>query len=512
MLLAVVMLLLAVAWIQGTAGSQSASLRSALADEARNAPAAIADFYRRRGFEPLWSEPSGRRLLGARARMIPEAHLLARRIAERLPERARSLAAAMQAAREGDVDRVARAEMLLSEAFGDYRRRLHQSAAPARLAWLDAALAPPRDAGAALDEAAHAPSRRRYLDLLDRVNPIHDALRRGLVAYRADWSGLPQTPIAEGATLAPGDTGPRIGALRQRLGLPAADDAPFDASLAAEVRRFQIAHGLPATGRADRATQAALNRGAAHYERLIRANLERARAFPTVFDGRLLWVNVPAAQLSIIEGGVVRATMRIVAGTPQMPTPPMAGQIRFAVFNPYWNIPVDLVRDRVAPAILREGTAYLDRLDFEPLSDWGAAPHRLDPHAVDWQAVAQGRVDLRVRQRPGPANQMGRVKFMFPNELGIYLHDSPERALFGRRERWLSAGCIRLEDAGRIASWLLGRPLPQRPGPVEQRVDLARPTPVYIGYLTAAPTERGVAFHPDVYRRDAALLAALETP
>lgn len=494
-------------WI-GQADRQGAPLRAALAEEARGAAAPVEAFYRQRGFEPLWSEPAGHWLF-RRARLIPEAELLAARIAEAMPER-RDVAAAVRAARGGDIERVAQAELILSRALSDYRRRLHHSAVPARLAWLDPALAPPADAAGALEEIAHAPSRRRYIDLIGRVNPIHDALRRGLAAYQATWARLPQTAVADGPTLTAGATGPRVRALRHRLGLPDIGDAPFDAPLASEVRRFQSAHGLSGTGQADRATIAALNRGAAYYQRLIRANLERTRAFPTSFDGRFLFVNVAAAQLSLIEQGEVRATMRVVAGSPAMQTPAMAGQIRYAVFDPYWNLPPDLVRDRLAPHVLRHGPAYFEQRGFEALSDWGEGARRLDPRSVDWGAVARGRVDLRVRQRPGGGNEMGRVKFMLPNELGIYLHDSPDRALFGQPRRWVSAGCVRLEDADKVTSWLLGHGIAPGKGAMPDRhVDLPRPTPVYIAYLTAAPTDHGVVFYPDVYGRDPALLAAM---
>ena len=508
--LAVLLAGLALLWSQRGADPQATPLRSALAEEVRAAPAGVESFYRKRGFEPLWAEPAGHWFFGPQARLIPEAQTLAARIANVVPEKRGDLAVAMGAARDGTFASVAHAEMMLSLALGDYRRRLHQSVAPARLSWFDPALAPPADAAAVLDEVARAPSRRRYLDLIDRVNPIYDALRQRLSEYRATWSRLPQQPIAAGATLTTGTTGARVVALRHRLGLPAAGGATFDPALASEVEKFQAAHGLPVTGRADPATQVVLNRGAAYYERLIRANLERARAFPTSFDGRFLLVNVAAAQLSIIEHGETVATMPIVAGSPNMQTPVMAGLIRYAVFNPYWNIPVDLVRDRVAPEVLRRGVDYLGQRGFEALSDWSDTARRIDPRAVDWRAVAQGRVDQRVRQMPGGANEMGRVKFMLPNDWGIFLHDTPDRALFALSQRWLSAGCIRLQDADRVTSWLLGRGLSAFAGDgPDRRVDLSLPTPVYIAYLTAAPAEYGVAFYPDIYGRDPALLAAL---
>jgi murein L,D-transpeptidase YcbB/YkuD len=132
---------------------------------------------------------------------------------------------------------------------------------------------------------------------------------------------------------------------------------------------------------------------------------------------------------------------------------------------------------------------------------------------VNWRAVAAGKKDIRVRQLPGPGNMMGQVKFMFPNELGVYLHDSPLRDLFGGDERLASAGCVRLEDATRLATWLLDESVVaegEEPGPPETRVDLPSPVPVYLVYFTAAPTSQGLSLRKDIYGRDPALIAQLE--
>jgi murein L,D-transpeptidase YcbB/YkuD len=190
----------------------------------------------------------------------------------------------------------------------------------------------------------------------------------------------------------------------------------------------------------------------------------------------------------------------------------MAALVRYAVFRPYWNVPPDLVTASVAPKVLAQGLGYFRPQRLEALSDWSDRPRPLDPARIDWRAIAAGR-ELRVRQLPGPDNMMGQMKFMFPNELGVYLHDSPLKALFSGEERLNSAGCVRLEDAPRLARWLLDAQTVaagQAAGPPETRADLAEPVPVYLLYLTAAPTQTGLSFRRDIYGRDAALIAQLD--
>ena len=174
--------------------------------------------------------------------------------------------------------------------------------------------------------------------------------------------------------------------------------------------------------------------------------------------------------------------------------------MRYARYRPYWNIPTDIVRDEIAPHVLREGMAYVEREDLEVLSDWTPRARVLDPAAVDWNAVASGATTLRVRRRPGENNILGAVKLMLPNPLGIYLHDTPNKALFAQDARWSSAGCVRVEDADRFARWLFGES-PSASG-LDHRVDLADPVPVYMTYFTAVPSGSGVVVRRDIYGRD----------
>jgi murein L,D-transpeptidase YcbB/YkuD len=201
--------------------------------------------------------------------------------------------------------------------------------------------------------------------------------------------------------------------------------------------------------------------------------------------------------------------MRVIVGTHNAQTPVMAGLIRYAKFRPYWNVPPDIVRDEIAPAVIREGASYLRRHDLEILSDWTPAARRVDPADVDWNAVAAGDVVLRMRRLPGPGNVLGQVKLMLPNPLGIYLHDTPNKAPFATANRTLSHGCIRLEDARRLTRELFGSVADNPPPGDDVRVDLREPVPVYVVYFTLAPTADGLERRRDIYDRDAPLLAEL---
>jgi len=235
--------------------------------------------------------------------------------------------------------------------------------------------------------------------------------------------------------------------------------------------------------------------------RLLVLNRDRARVLPRGPDAYIL-VNSAAARLDFYDAGKVQDTMRVVVGEAAQQTPMMAGMVRYAVLNPYWHVPPDLARTRLAPRVLSEGLIYLRKKGYEVVSNWSRTATIIPPDSVDWKAVAAGKKEVLVRQRPGPLNGMGEVKFMFPNDLGIYLHDTPGKALFQKSERTFSAGCVRLEDAQGLKRLILGdTPLVSSSKP-EQYVPLKRPVPVFLAYLTAYPQEGKIVERPDVYKRD----------
>jgi murein L,D-transpeptidase YcbB/YkuD len=239
----------------------------------------------------------------------------------------------------------------------------------------------------------------------------------------------------------------------------------------------------------------------------LRLNLDRLRLLPAASPQRYVLVNTAAQRLYMYENGKVVDWMRVVVGKASQPTPMMAALIRYTAVNPYWNLPNDLVAERIAPNVVKLGLPYLREKGYVVLSDWSDKAKRVDPATIDWKAVLAGRTEVRLRQNPGPANAMGRMKFMFPNKAGVYLHDTPNKDLLDEPARLLSAGCVRLEDAPRLARWLYGRPLKVTAGmKPEQRIDLERPVPVYLAYLTAVPSGDQAVFYDDIYGRDRARL------
>ena len=242
----------------------------------------------------------------------------------------------------------------------------------------------------------------------------------------------------------------------------------------------------------------------------LRLNLDRARLLPGTGPERYVMVNTAAQRLYMYENGKVVDWMRVVVGKPAQPTPQMAALIRFTAVNPYWNLPTDLVAERIAPNVVKLGLPYLREKGYVVLANWSDDAKRVDPSTIDWKAVVAGRTEIRMRQNPGPANAMGRMKFMFPNKAGVYLHDTPNKELLNESARLLSAGCVRLEDAPRLARWLYGHPLVVTKGmKPEQHVDLKRPVPVYLAYLTAVSSGNQAVYYDDIYGRDRARLASL---
>lgn len=373
--------------------------------------------------------------------------------------------------------------------------------------YIDPEIAPalrPRDVRA--DDIGFDQFSRAPMGLFEPANEIYKGLRRGLMRYRMSWGALPQIQIPSGPALKPGMTGERVALLRERLGL--APGETFDEELAAKVKDYQQVHGLGADGIAGAGTVTSLNLGADHYQRVLTLNLDRAGKLPSSTErSRYIVVDAGSARIFLFEGGRIQDSMKAIVGKPESATPMMAALLRYASINPYWNVPSDLAQTLIAPRVLAGGVSYLDERRYDVLSDWSDNARVVDPASIDWEAVAAGKLEIRVRQRPGGGNAMGAVKFMMPNDFGIYLHDTPDKSLFEKPERWVSNGCIRVEDAPRLATWLFGdMPVGANPD-VEERVDLPSAVPVYVTYMTAGTTAEGLVFRADAYGRDAALLA-----
>jgi len=237
-------------------------------------------------------------------------------------------------------------------------------------------------------------------------------------------------------------------------------------------------------------------------KRRLEINLSRARALPARED-RYIVVNTAAQRLYMYEGGQVADSMRVVVGQQKYATPMFASYVRYAALNPYWNVPPDLVGEDVGIYVKKYGLGYLKSRGYEVLSDWSDTAVPLDPATIDWDAVNEGKIEIRVRQKPGPRNVLGAVKYAIPNPFGVYLHDTSAKELLTKETRLFSGGCIRLEDAARLGQWLFGRKLEADSPRPDIEVALDRPVPVYVTYLTAMPTGSSIAWYDDVYGRDA---------
>ncbi|MHB1110611.1 MAG: L,D-transpeptidase family protein [Devosia sp.] len=317
--------------------------------------------------------------------------------------------------------------------------------------------------------------------------------------------------IPDGPLLKPGMKDERVTLLRQRLDLPepeipetagasAVADITYDDALVDALKGFQESLGLIADGVMGPATVAALNGGSATTKDDIIANMERWRWQPEDFGKLHVQVNIPEFKLVIMDGDNQTYSTRVVVGTPKNQTPVFNDEIEHIVVNPYWNVPSSIATNEIAPR-LAGNPGYLDGQNMELLR--GGKP--VNAAAIDW-STANIR-NFSVRQRPGAGNALGRIKFLFPNQHDVYLHDTPSKSLFQRSFRAYSHGCVRVQNPMEFAGALLAREsnvtvasLEGMFGKSERWVNLETDIPVHITYFTLRVDEDGtIRSYGDVY-------------
>jgi murein L,D-transpeptidase YcbB/YkuD len=365
--------------------------------------------------------------------------------------------------------------------------------------------------------------------VLNEVEPPYYGYQRteaALQAYLALAAQDHSVPLPEvQKTVAPGDTYAGFDGLAQRLHL--LGDLPqgaivnpgiYDGALVDAVKRFQTRHGLGADGRLGKETLRQLNTPLSFRVQQLEDALERWRWLPADFSPLPVGVNIPEFVLRVFSSDHrIAMRMNVVVGKAvRHETPVFAKDMKYIVFRPYWNVPLSITRAEIIPALQKDGS-YLARKNFEVTDQNGRI---VTSGAVSPDVLAQLRSGkLLVRQRPGPANSLGLVKFMFPNEHNVYLHSTPAPQLFSQSRRDFSHGCIRVEKPVELAAWLLqDQPkwtldavrAAMQSGPDNQQVNLTRPVPVVIIYLTAVVEEDGeVYFFDDIYGHDRSLNAVL---
>ncbi|HEY3119586.1 MAG TPA: L,D-transpeptidase family protein [Vicinamibacteria bacterium] len=365
-----------------------------------------------------------------------------------------------------------------------------------------------------LRQAQESGNIQATLQSLAPQHPEYAALKQALARYRgiAAHGGWPVLP--ERLSLRKGSRDPAVATLRARLAaegdLPpasatAGEQTLYDAAVAEGVRRFERRHGLKDDGVVDREVVAAMNVPVDRRIADLELNMERWRWLPEKLGDRHIIVNIPTFELTVFESGGPALSMRVVAGKEDSPTPIFSDEMTEIVFSPYWNIPTSILRHETLPAILRD-PGYLERNDLEVVR----AGKVVDPSRIDW---SDDDFRYQVRQRPGAKNSLGLVKFLFPNQFDVYLHDTPADSLFARNERDFSHGCVRIEKPEELAEYVLkDQPAWSRDKIVaamhsgrEQHVALKHPIPVYIVYETAwAAPDGAVNFRDDIYGHDAA--------
>lgn len=347
-------------------------------------------------------------------------------------------------------------------------------------------------------------------------SPEYHRLVAALAVYRRIAATTDDTlPVVK--KLSAGDTYealPQLATKLRHLGdLPidaVVDGTKYQGAIVDAVKHFQARHGLDADGVVAKATFAQLNVPAAERVRQIEVAIERARWMPAQTDGPAIVVNIPEFRLRAI--GETDLTMRVVVGKAAgHKTPVFGGDMKHVVFRPYWGVPPNIQRHEIAPKL---DAAYAARHNYEIVDGAGRVQE------INDETVAKVRNgSLSVRQRPGNANALGLVKFLFPNDNNVYLHSTPQPYLFARARRDFSHGCVRVEDPIALAEWTLRQKPEWTREKIEAAIDgkrddiyvtLANPIPVRIVYQTVAVQQNGdVHFFADIYGHDAKLIAAL---
>ncbi len=328
-------------------------------------------------------------------------------------------------------------------------------------------------------------------------SPQYRALRGKLAELRETASAVARKRIPAGPDLRIGMRDPRVKLVRARFGLdvsPPDADAVYDVKVADAVAGFQRANGLPPSGVLTARTVALLSgEEARRPERRIVANMERWRWMPRELAPDRIEVDIPGFSLALLRGGAVVHRARVIVGKPDSPTPVFSNAMKFIVVNPSWHIPPSILKNEILPKLATD-PGYIQRLGYEMTTKDG---------------------QISIRQPPGEKNALGRIKFMFPNDHSVYLHDTPNRSLFAASRRAMSHGCVRVDDPLALAAVVLGGAWTENKikglvGKGERVLNLPQPLPIHLEYFTALVDADGqLHLREDLYGYDAAVIRAL---
>jgi murein L,D-transpeptidase YcbB/YkuD len=369
-------------------------------------------------------------------------------------------------------------------------------------------------------KAASTPEMRSAAELALSSDPVFDdgtyqRIKETLLAYadiqvRGGWPTLPAD-----AKLGPGSSGPAVASLRQHLVISDdmseakwAGDA-YDNDLVEAVKRFQLRHGLDATGSVNAPTLKALNIPVGERMKQLEASLERLLGMDFTFGQRYVVVNIPAAFVEAVNGDKVERRYRVIVGAIDKPSPTLSVSITAIDLNPTWTVPLSITKREIVNRMRRD-PSYLSRMHMRVL---GAHDETIDPSSIDWSSDRSP--NFTVRQDAGAWNALGYLKIDMPNPYSVYMHDTDTRNLFAADYRFDSHGCTRVDNVRDLAAWIL------QDGPAgwdraaidagiasgqSKVINLPHKIPVAWVYLTGWVRRDGtVEFRDDVYKHDEAL-------
>jgi murein L,D-transpeptidase YcbB/YkuD len=483
---------------------------------------ALPVFYERRNFEPMWTDPEGLEELSkmiaesADDGLIPEDYHAAE-----IAEMAGSTDYLSDPVRAADLD------ILCTDALVTLAYHLKFGKVdPERLftAWNIyedvGELTEVIERMEAVIEGRTAAAVARTIDEIRPELDIYRSLSKALVEYRRieEEGGWPAVP--GGDVLKEGADNQRVATLRKRLAVTGdlapgqTDHGLFDEALVGGVEHFQKRHGLDVDGAVGPATLEALNVPVSEKIEMIRVNLERLRWVLQGDSPTFVVVNIAGFEVFYVKDEELVWRSRAQVGKEVRETPVFREDMKYLVFNPTWTVPPLLLKQDIIPKAA-EDPAYLDRENIKVIDSEG----RVIPAAeVDWKKYLGRGCPYTLRQDPGPNNALGRVKFIFPNEYFVYLHDTPSRSLFSRSRRTFSSGCIRVEYPLEFAEILLDDPERWNIDKIEDLIEsaetktvhLKQPLPVLLLYWTAFVDDGIINFREDIYGRDEPILAGLD--
>jgi murein L,D-transpeptidase YcbB/YkuD len=483
----------------------------------------LFQFYEGREFRPAWSDdfgpsPEAEDFLEVirsayREGLNPEDYQL-----NKIEEGLSDLYASQIGLEPYDVAELAGLDLILTQAFFLYASHMvdgrvdHQNIYPD---WVVNEKSV--DLAAVLNEALEAKEMQKTLADLEPPYPRYAGLKETLVQYQAiaESGGWAQVP--SGPKLQMGSRGKRVAILRQRLIISGdlaatVQDKPyvFDRDLESAVRKFQKRHGLKDDGRVGKSTLKDMNVPVETRIRQIALNMDRLRWLSDDMGRNYIFVNIADFSLEVMEDERPVMVMRIIAGKDEQRSCVLSAKMTYLELNPFWRVPDSIAAKEILPQIKKE-PGYLEQKNIKVFKDWKDNAKEMDPRLISWPRVRASNLGYKFRQEPGPLNPLGRIKFIFPNECEIYLHDTPARHLFGRTRRDLSHGCIRVEKPVELATyllrnketWMQKKILTEIKKGKRQVVMLTEPVNVHIFYGTAWVDRDGVLqFRNDIYHAD----------